>query len=426
MSKKTLSVSLLAGLIAVAFALYLVVGPLNLLSISGSYSNAYEGAKPSFAGIVYNGKTYSASQSNPYYLNTGMSFSFKGDGPSNQYSGLPKIVGEMTSVFIPEASSVPGEFNVGGVVLSNPFAKNFDLIKNPYKNFSWSVNTGTTKTLYTMEEWKTKYYVSISANPDGSSVPFSHSEWDQENGRYSDVQVWIKMDITPTWYFKGQDKAYFAIAAVQLSGISYMGHSSDGGVQPSHNQQNIIVNPASQTSDIGLKLRNFGVGGDEAADPDQIYSYKGITLNPQYFGNAVYFCITLNSFGSQSWWDWVTFKAQGDVVTFDFTITQFVVGQWTVKYTQSMPSAYGRQSSYSEYGFSGVTDFLNSIGSNPLTMLIILGIVIIIIAAILIIFFPEATKIINSTLGAAHKGASKVGKAASKARKKSAKVKRTR
>ncbi len=420
------------GLFIAVFVMYLVVGPLNLLSVGGSYSNAYEGAKPSFAGISYNGKNYAASQqggyrtswnvpANPYVKLDGMGFSFKGDGVASQYSGLPKIVGEMTSVFIPEASSVPGEFNVGGVVLSNPFAKNFDLIKNPYKTYTWSITKGTTKTLYQMEEWKTKFYVSISANPDGGSSAFSHSEWDQENGRYSDVTVWIKLDTTPTWYFQGQEKAYFAIAAVQLSGISYVGHSSDGGVQPSHNQQNIIVNPASQTSDIGLKLRNFGIGGEETADPDQIYSYKGTTLNPQYFGNAVYFPVTLNSFGSQSWWDGVLFKSQGDVVTFDFTITQFVVGQWTVKYTQPIPTNYGRPSSFSQYGWAGVNDFFNSLTTNPFTMLIVFAILFIVIVGILVFVFPESISIINGALKVGHKGAKKAGSQIKKARKKTRK-----
>jgi hypothetical protein len=385
------------------------------MSIGGSYSNAYEGAKPSFAGISYNGKSYSASQSNPYYSNDGMGFSFKGDGPSAQYRGLPKIVGEMTPVFIPEATKagdLPSQFDVGGVKVNNPFTSSFGLINNPYQTYSWSITKGSTKTMYTMEEWKTKFYVSISANPDGGAVPFSNSEWDEANGRYSDVKVWIKLDTTPTWYFQGQEKAYFAIAQVQLAAISYAGHNPDGTVQSSHNPQRIIINPSSSSSAVTLYLRNFGVGGNEMADPDQIYSYKGSTLNPQYFGNEVYFCINLNSFGSQSWgtpyWDWAS---QGDVVSFDFTVTQFVVGQWTVKNIQQAPQGYGRQSSYDRTGIGvGLDQWLAGVFSNPFTLMIIIGVIIIILAGILIFAFPKGAKLLDSMFGAAHKGASSASK----------------
>lgn len=414
----------LVGLLVAAVLMYLVVGPLDLLSVGGSYSNAYEGAKPSFAGVSFSGKNYASSQTggyrstwniaaDPYVQLNGMSFSFKGDGAVAQYSGLPKLVGEMTPVFIPQstgAGDLPSSFNLGGVTITNPFTSSFSLIKNPYSTYNWQISSGSSTTYYTMEEWKTKFYVSISANPDGASAPFTKSQWDQENGRYSDVTVWIKLDTTPTWYFQGQDKAYFAIAQVQLSGISYGGHTPEGAVQSSHNQQLIAVNPASPSSAVTLYLNNFGVGGNQAADPDAIYKYKGLTLNPQYFGNAVYFPVSLNSFGSQSWWDWTTFKAQGDVVSFDFTVTQFVVGQWTVKNIQEVPQGFGRPSSYSEYGLSGVTDFLNELGSNPIYQMIALGLIVIVILGVMIVFFPEF-------IGLANKGAKFAGSKFPKSRK---------
>lgn len=404
----------LVGLIIIAFVMYLVTGPLDLLSVGGSYSNAYEGAKPSFSGISYKGRNFDTNTYNPYYQNNGMSFSFKGDGPSSQYSGLPKIVGEMTPVFIPEATNpgdLPSQFDVGGVKINNPFTSSFGLIKNPYHTYSWSITSSNSKTYYTMEEWKTKLYISISANPDGESVPFANSEWDQANGRYSEATVWVKLDTKPTWYFEGQEKAYFAIAQVQLAGISYAGHNPDGTVQASHNQQNIIVNPSSPSSAVTLYKNNFGVGGSKASDPQQYYSYQGVVLNPQYFGDAVYFPITLNSFGSQSWWPQIwEFAAQGDVVTFDFTVTQFVVGQWTVKNIQQAPQGYGRQSSYSRYGLTGVTDFFAEFGRNPLWQLIALGVVIIILFGLIIVFFPSGAKLIDSGFKVVGKGAKIAGK----------------
>ncbi len=393
----------LAGLLVLLVVVYAAVGPLNLLStVNLSYSNAYEGAKPSFAGVTYKGVAYTSNTNNPYYLNNGVSFSFKGDGPSSQYSGLPKIVGEMTSVFIPQntnAGDLPAFFDVGGVRVINPFVSSFSLINNPYKTYLWNISRGSSTTLYQMEEWKTKFYVSISANPDGSQVPFANSEWDQNNGRYSDVTVWIKMDTAPTWYFEGQDKAYFAIAQIQLAGISYKGHDADGNVQNSHNTQLIAVNPSSPSSIVTLFLNNFGEGSSQPATPTQIYTYKGATLNPQYFGNAVYFPITLNNFGSQSWGiPYIDWKAQGDVVTFDFTVTQFVVGEWTVQNIQQVPSNYGRQSSYSEYGVSGVFEGIAAFLSNPFVSLAILGVIIIVIIALIAIFLPEVLISINSLL----------------------------
>ncbi|MFA5365580.1 MAG: hypothetical protein WC325_10420, partial [Candidatus Bathyarchaeia archaeon] len=79
------------------------------------------------------------------------------------------------------------------------------------------------------------------------------------------------------------------------------------------------------------------------------------------------------------------------------TVTQFVVGQWTVKNTQAVPQGYGRQSSYSEYGFSGVTDFLNNIGSNPYYQFVIVGIIIIILGGMIIWKFPEVVGLVNKS-----------------------------
>lgn len=398
------------GVLGIAvIVVYLVVGPLNLLSISGSYSSAYEGAKASFAGIEYNGEKFTVNENvanRPFVSLKGTSFSYKADGPSFMYAGLPKIVGEMTPVFIPQATKagdIPAQFDVGGIKFTNPFTGSFNAYNNPYTTYSWSITQGNQKVLYQMEEWKTKFYVSISANPDGGAVPFASSQWDEANGRYSDLTVWIKLDTTPTWYFQGQQQAYFAIAQVQLAGITYGGHDQNGVVQASHNQQRIIVNPSSPSSIASLYTRNFGAGANEAADPEQIYSYKGATLNPQYFGNAVYFPITLNSFGSQSWgtpyWDW---KAQGDVVSFDFTITQFVVGQWTVQNTQEIPDGYGRQASYDRTGIGiGFDDWLAGWTSNPFYWLLIAGVVLIIFMVVVGKYLPAVFKVANAGIARA-------------------------
>jgi hypothetical protein len=428
------------GFMAFIFVVVLLVSFVSgvlPLSIKGSYTNAYEGAKPSFAGITYNGVNYDKDQKGsntaasgnlvynpkgvPYVNLDGTSFSFKGDGPASMYKGLPKIVGEMTPVFVPEettAGDMPSQFNLGGVKINNPFTGTFSAYKNPYKTYNWKLASGSSTVLYTMEEWKTKFYVSISANPDGAAAPFVFSEWD--NQRYSDVTVWIELDISPTRYFEGQDNAYFCIAQVQLSAISYAGHSSTGAIQSVHNEQLIAVNPSSPSSTPKLSLNNFDIGGNEAQDPEQIYKYRGKALNPQYFGNKVFFPITLNNFGSQAWgtpyWDWST---QGDVVSFDFTITQFVVGQWTVKNIQPTPAAYGRQSSFDRTGIGvGFVDWIASIGSNPLYMLIILAVLFLVVVAVLFFLFPEAIGIINSGLRLGRKGASRAGKSIGKARRK--------
>jgi hypothetical protein len=401
----------LVGMLIAVFVLYIIVGPLNLLTIYGSYSNAYEGAKPSIAGIKYNGTKYTSDNSNPYFSNKGMTFSFKGDGPTSQFSGLPKIDGEMTSVFIPQNTKpgdLPSSWRIGGVTITNPFTSNFNLINNPYDTDSWNVTDirGNTN-LYSMEEWKTKFYVSISADPDGSQVPFANSQWDQNNGRYSAVDVWFKLDTTPTWYFEGTEKTYFAIAEIEVSDISYRGHNPDGAVQASHNDQLVKVNPSSPASGMMLFLNNFGENSTSQITPEQIYSYKGVNLNPQYFGNAVYFCITLDSFGSQSWGTpYIDWKAQGDVVTFDFTITQFVVGEWKVQNIMNLPDGYGRGSSYSESGIAAnLGALVDGLFSNPLLNIFAFGIIVIVILVLLAVFAPGVLSLLSS---AARVGAKKI------------------
>lgn len=381
----------LIAVLAVAIILFAGVGSTMLSSTS--YTTAYQGAKARFIGVkdlstnnVYT-NTLKHSSSTAWF-DSQLNFDI-----DNAKGGKPNIAGEMTSVFIPKSSGslpadwVPSSWWRDAMLWNNPTG-------TPYE---WQIqNADGSTTMYRMEEWTTKWFMSLSAEWDlqgdeyytALGVP-PDGDWgtpEQRNQRYSNLQIWFEFDIQPSWYFEGGATPYFAVAKVELSQIKF--EAKDLARQVTDTSQTVRVTPMSPGSI--LTLYNDAFGSSQAtgkADFESFY-YQGAKLNPQYFRDKVYGYITLNDFGTTEWWEPLVLKAKGDVVTFGFTVTQFVVGEWTVKDIQEIPDEYGRTAKEGESGFVGFTGFLEWLGT-PAGQFWLFFILIIAAVVLVAVFAPH-------------------------------------
>ena len=323
--------------------------------MSTSYVTAYEGAKAVFYGVRdnENQKIYNNAQKwNASLCRFDTQMAFDRD---DFYSYSCNIVGEMTSIQIPlgDTKWVPPEW------VPQAWWRDSLSWKNPRNVYEWKVvHDDGSVTVYRMEEWVTKWFVTLSAEWDSGPDFFNPAD-EAENRRYRNLEVWIELDINPVWYFEGQSKVYFAIAKVELSNFKYDGEPR--------------VAPMSVGSVLTVYTEPFGRNSVPGEEQLKAFYYQNTTLNPLYFRDRVYVYINLLDFGTREWWEtsleYVGLKAQGDAVTFGFTVTQFVVGEWKVKDVQSVKDYEGRTSKIAVAGIQ-LPNFLEWLGNiSPLTWL---------------------------------------------------------
>ena len=316
-----------------------------------SYTSAYEGAKARFYG-VYDTQTdqkYTAMQYHDASLHQ-FDTTMKWDR-DDYFTGAPNIMGEMTTVYIPSKSVSPPQDWV-----PSEWWRDTLQWENPVNVYTWHVKVGDTTHVYRMEEWKTKWYVTFSAEWDsGPSISMNE---ETDNQRYRNVEVWIEFDIQPVWYFEDQDAVYFAIAKVELSNVKVAGSDMAGNELPPN--PSLSFTPESVGSALTIYTEPFGTTQAETEEELKSFYYHNVTLNPLYFRDKVYIHIDLNDFGTQEWQEWLSWKARGDVVTLGFTVTQFVVGEWQVKDVSDIEEYEGRTAKTGQTGWTP-PDFLKGI-----------------------------------------------------------------
>ena len=330
------------------------------------YSSAFQGPKAEFYGVTYNGKQYMATQANgaseSHFSDTVMHF----DADSAS-SGKPKIDGEMTSIFLPEQSltQIPAWVPLSWIqdlgYVSNPVT-GVGGVNPPY---SWNI-TGNT---YKMAEYDMRYWVSLSSSWSGSEDPspqLSSSLFGYAYNVYQNVGVWIKLDISPSWYIQGGGTAYFAIALCTLAEnvqMSAKGNSPNGPTYAARTDEN--VDPYSRPSVSEMYYNPWGGATPPNDEQQTAMQYNGKDLNPAYFVNTLYMHMDLVNFGT---WAGVqnafSTYTRGDVATFAFDFKVFVIGEYTVKDIQNNPSQYGR---FTPVATSGTEWFTSIIAwlSNP-------------------------------------------------------------
>ena len=340
-----------------------------ILQSSIGYASGYQGAKPSFYGAFYENQGYGGTP----FRGTTMAFD-----PDDPKKGSPNIEGEMTTIFIPE-KIVLGELPSW---IPYSWSVNLPYMKNPDDAWDWELKdeSGNIHS-YRMEKWITKWYISLEGGWDSQGF----LEFDAEGGkRISNMEIWFELDLSQNnWYFEDSDNVYFAIGKIELANILKQGYKVEA----------IDVTPEAIGTSLFLFYEPFGA--------DRIvkdyYSYNGKRLNPDLFVPKIYTMINLNDFGTQGWWDGLTWKVQGDVVTFEFTVHQFVIGEWIVKDVQELPTDYERQSKVTTTGFD-VLDWILKPNS-----LLIIGAILIIVVVILI-FLSGTASIIGSYMISRVKG----------------------
>lgn len=350
------------AIVVLAVAIIVLAGVAYPLSTTGSYTTAYEGAKARFIGVKdqTTGLTYTNTQkrgASVASFDSTMNFDIDAET-----WGKPNIAGEMTSIFIPKSDASATRDWV-------PTGWWSDAMKwqNPQNVYEWNIqNDDGSTTVYRMEEWATKWFVSLSAEWDLQGNEFwsalglqAHIGGvpEQRNQRYNNLEVWFEFDISPTWYFSGTDRTYFAIAKVQLNQIEFSAFDHFGKEE---DQSSVVrITPMSTSSALTIYTSQFGSSQSTTQDAFMGYYHQQSRLNPAFFRDKVYSKITLNDFGTTEWWQTplTDLRAKGDVVTLGFTVTQFVVGEWKVQDIQDMPDDYGRTSKVGYWGWSGISDF---------------------------------------------------------------------
>lgn len=341
--------------ILVAFCIFIVVGtianvlniPKPMSSLSYGYSSGFQGPKAKFYGAEWTVQgaavRYPLSLSGmptppwgaPSLTQFNTVLKFDADGES---TGVPNLIGEETSVFIPRESlgSIPAW-------LPTSWLNTMNYIQNPQANYSWTVGDNT----YYMEQWLLRYYISISAEWDGSiDLLGGHGEIPPAqvgitDNSYSNLRLWIEFDTEPTWYIQGGGTAYFAIGKVQLADTVQYTASDVNGNSVGGARTTVSVSPESQAALIYLYYNPWGQGSVQNHNANY---YLGNQLNPSLFVNKTYMDINLNKFGiySGTTAGGVGFWVKGDTLKMSFDVTVFVIGKWNVQDIQDNPDNFGR------------------------------------------------------------------------------------
>jgi len=318
--------------------------PLNMVP------TGYQGPKPSFYAVQYGGKVYTAD--NPNGASAAVFSTYLDFDPDEATSGIGNLAGEETSIFVPKASytSVPDW-------VPNSWGNELNYMSNPIHVYTWQVKLSNGSVIqYRMEEWVLKWFVSISYEWDSDAEAYSWDGWNAVGKEYHNAVVWFKIDLSSlNWYFKpvndsvpAPNKVFFGIAKIVPQHVyRYLLKRDD----------NIVNNDASKVSKIRVTPMSAGsvmpiytdfMGSEApAVSASQL---EGAELNPSMFRKAVYTNIILNDFGAQAYntgaWGAFGTKVYGDVVTYDFNVHVFVVGQWLVKDIQQVNNDYGREGRY--------------------------------------------------------------------------------
>lgn len=341
---KELSRNIIPGL----FLLVILMGAGSVTSLviysASPYTTGYQGARLLYAGINYENKEYTNQmrhEASRVRFDTTLSFD-----PDSSDTGMCNLIGEMTSAFIPSeslknfASWVPNEW-----------VREASYIENPRNIYNWQIENKT----YIMEEWILRWYFSVSAEWDEG--PYFMVRYDREwhDKIYSNTEIWFEVDLTPVWYFEEADRAYFAIAKMQLADVRFNAKRWDG--KEDIPDPSVSVKPESQGSILPIYYGQFA----KASTADKtVSSYQGKTLNPDLFTSKVYTYFTLEHFGTHQWDELTPFptaRYKGDVVTVAVDVTIFVIGEWTAKDIQSITQVegdegYGRVTKIGGAGFS--------------------------------------------------------------------------
>jgi len=373
--------------VVIALVLLLLLGGgagLQFASQDLGYSTAFQGPKARFIGARISNQPYTstdpqgASQS---AFDTTMNFDVDAWD-----SGKPNIIGEMTSIFVPKEQSQYSFLanHLPTTEASADWANSLEYIENPQPGspYSWNISGKT----YKMEQWLLKWFVSFKATWDDSpNVGWSERPYpggglnapSRQRNNYVSTQIWFEIDISDTWYIQGSGgTAHFAIGSILVSAEKKFAVDNDG------KNVNFETDLSYAPTTSGDLYMYKGLFGGEQAETSNVQTYQDKELNPKYFRDKIYCHFDLNNFGVTGWNEGYTQKAKGDVVTIAFDVRVFVIGEWTVKDIQKIPSNFGFTAQTDQP--ASILDFLK----DPRIQALIPILIIIAIVVLLAIFAP--------------------------------------
>jgi len=286
--------------ISLIIILLAVISQILPYTVSLSTISTYQGIHPEFYGVKYNNKYYHSTA--PYgassYLFSPSSMNFD---PDAWDSGKPNLCGELKDMQI----------------ITDP------KYSNPYKTYEWRITDPTTGDIhvYRMELWLCRFQTNIWVSVDARDALEAFRFDDEQDGqRYVDTDVWLRLSVSPSWYFEGADKTFFGLAYMELENFQIR----DG-------DPNIVeVIPEAQWAALSIYYSAFGTQETILPAEQQALTYQGKLLNPEVFRTEWYTTITMRNFGVEDWWTplhgW-----KGESVQFTIFTHVFVVGEWIVK-----------------------------------------------------------------------------------------------
>jgi hypothetical protein len=336
----------------------LLMGTANAQSF-GSPTN-FEGPKGSFYGVQYQGNwgaplrwsNWETPGTNPTASLHDFSTVLKFDSDGRD-SGKPNIYGEMTSIYLPANT-------VGQITSWTPpsWLNQLEYLQNPIGNYTWQIDGK----YYGMQSWLCRWYLGFSAEWEGGlrdlpiggggfgEAPPQNAYADGDNS-YNNLELWLKIDTSPTFYYENADRTYFGIGKVQLKNdIEYTGQTNQYGGLLSSNKVDprttVSVVPESQASILYLYDAPWGDAGSTKVTS---YSYQGQALNPDIFKDETYVKVDFNRFGVYGGFGWgipfyipTNFWCRGDTAVICLEVTVFSIGEWKVQDVQNDPDHYGR------------------------------------------------------------------------------------
>lgn len=275
----------------------------------------YQGIHPQFAGVYYDGKMYTSSETYDASVCRIHPGSLDFD-PDKETWYKPNIQGELRDIQIIQdlsryevGDAYTHILNLGGE-LEEPGA---------YKVYTWDVEKEGVLHQYRMELWLCSLQVNLWALPDEGGL-LKWPDGEQMNQKYSSTEVWLKLEIGPSWYFEGADEAYFGLAYMELAEFSQ---------HEAHEDPNVEVIPESKWAAFSIYDSLGGVQEDVENPLSAAYTYQGALLNPNVFKTTWYTNIHLGDFGS---FDYNVVGGGFDThsVQFRVLVHCFVVGEWKV------------------------------------------------------------------------------------------------
>jgi len=324
--------------------LFSYCGIFGFAEAQGTSTN-FQGPKGTFEAIQYQGSYSAPVRWGGGYGNSagslksfGTTLKFDADGA---WDGKPNIYGEMTSIYLP--ASTVGQ--IKSWVPTN-WLNQMQYLQNPIANNTWQIG----EKYYGMQTWLCRWYIAFSAEWEGDlgwpvanlgEIPPAQSFIYENN--YENLELWLKVDLSPTFYYQNAENTYFGIGKIQLSNaVDYSGTTTGDLSNTVEPRGTVSVLPESEASLLYLYDNCWGESGGSTIQ----YSYQGQALNPDVFRDAVYVKVDFNKFGLYSGntvpGTMIGMWVKGDVAVICFDVTVFSIGEWSVQDVQEDPDNYGR------------------------------------------------------------------------------------